>query len=347
LREPKEETASLQRESSRHGCLGSTAKALFCYGVYGISLRTDFSLPLPAASLAPLLEVELSEGMEAFFSRVIRGQELQNRFNWYQYANLRDGSSYVRWSGVGEFLVSSDGRRIACGREPTASAESFQVYLLGQALSFALVKGGFEPLHATVVSVDDGAIAFLGESGAGKSTLAARFLADGYSMLTDDLLVLQQGIDGFWAYPGPPRIKLLPDIAECLPGGTTGGVPINSEATKLVLPLGSRQYCSSPKPLRAIYVLASPHGSNQTETEHPRIELLSRREAFLALAGNTFNYIIVDPHRLQRQLTQMTCLVMAMPVKRLRYPRRMDCFPFLREAILSDVKNRGRNHGQG
>jgi hypothetical protein len=345
LREPKEQTASLQSESSRHGCLGSRGKAIFCYGVYGISLRTDFSLPLPAASLAPLLEVELREGMEAFFSRVIRGIELQNRSNWYQYANLQDGSSYVRWSGVGEFLVSFDGRRIACRREPTASAESFHVYLLGHALSFALVKSGFEPLHGTAVSVDDEAIAFLGESGAGKSTLAASFLADGYPMLTDDLLVLQQGTDGFRAYPGPPRIKLLPDVAECLPGGTTGGVPINSEATKLVLPLGSRQYCSSPKLLREIYVLASPRGGNQAE--HPRIELLSRREAFLALAGNTFNYIIVDADRLQRQLTQVTCLVTAMAVKRLHYPRRMDCFPLLREAILSDVKNSVRNDGQG
>ena len=43
--------------------------------------------------------------------------------------------------------------------------------MLGQALSFALVKQGFEPLHATVAVVDDEAVAFLGHNAFGKSTL--------------------------------------------------------------------------------------------------------------------------------------------------------------------------------
>ena len=86
--------------------------------------------------------------------------------------------------------------------------------MLGQALSFALVRQGFEPLHATVVVVDDHAVAFLGGNAFGKSSLAACFLEAGYRLLTDDLLILRESSDRILAYPGPPRIKLFPKIAE-------------------------------------------------------------------------------------------------------------------------------------
>src|SRR5205823_339252 len=130
-------------------------------------------------------------GSPAMFSQAIGGLDLQSRSDWYHYAHLEDRSSYVRWIGLGEFLVSSDGRRITCAPAPESSIESFQVYLLGQALSFALVKRGFEPLHATAIAVDGEAIALLGKSGFGKSTLAACFLAADHRLLTDDLLLLQ------------------------------------------------------------------------------------------------------------------------------------------------------------
>ena len=88
--------------------------------------------------------------------------------------------------------MSADGRHVAAGHLGNASAESFQSYLLGWVLSFALVKQGYEPLHATAVVVDGKAVAFLGTSGDGKSTLAAAFLHAGHTLLTDDLLLIRE-----------------------------------------------------------------------------------------------------------------------------------------------------------
>jgi hypothetical protein len=85
--------------------------------------------------------------------------------------------------------------------------------MLGQALSFALVKQHLEPLHATVVEIEGEGVAFLGGSAFGKSTIAASFLSAGHRLLTDDLLVLQERAGTIWAYPGPPRIKVFPDVA--------------------------------------------------------------------------------------------------------------------------------------
>ena len=69
--------------------------------------------------------------------------------------------------------------------------------MLGQALSFALIERGFEPLHGTAVVVDGVAAVFLGGSGCGKSSLAASFLATGHRVLTDDLLIVQPSGDRF------------------------------------------------------------------------------------------------------------------------------------------------------
>ena len=196
------------------GTAGSAGRAPHRYSVYGITVWSDVHLALPQDAYGNLSEVELRVATETQLAALVRGVAFHPGSNdWYRYGFLADGSAYVRWNGVGEFLVSSDGRRILCRRYEDASTESFQVYLLGQALSFALVKRGFEPLHATTVVVGGKAAAFLGRSGFGKSTLAASFVEAGHSVLTDDLLIVQPFGAGFLAYPGPPRIKLHPDTA--------------------------------------------------------------------------------------------------------------------------------------
>src|SRR5579864_3207494 len=163
----------------------SGAHSHYSYRVYGLTLISDTQFSLPEHDGGGLAEVEFRTAEATVFRQATTGRNsLSWSDGWFQYAALLDGSSYVRWDGVGEFLVSGDGRHIAGRQAEPASSESFQVYMLGQALSFALVKQGLEPLHATAVVVGGHAAAFLGPSGAGKSTLAACFLEAGHRLLT-------------------------------------------------------------------------------------------------------------------------------------------------------------------
>ena len=67
-----------------------------------------------------------------------------------------------------------------------------------------------------LIVVNGRAVAFLGASTYGKSSLAACFIAAGHRLLTDDTLRLEER-DGQWiAYPGPPRLRLLPKVARTL-----------------------------------------------------------------------------------------------------------------------------------
>jgi hypothetical protein len=333
-----DETQLFNRDGSAKTDLhAQSAEFIHTYGVYGVTLRSHIQLALPDYPGAGLAEIELQLRERDYFADAIAGVPLLwSRYSTYRYAHLQSGASYVRWEDIGEFLVSSDGRLITCCPAHESNHESFQVYLLGQALSFALVKCGFEPLHATCIVVEGQAVAFLGDSGFGKSSLAAYFISAGDRLLTDDLLLLQERPDGFLAYPGPPRLKLLPDMARRYLGGVTGGVPMNSAASKLVLPLDREKVCESPKMLSAIYGLSPPQ--DMPDTQAVDFKYLSSRQAFLELSCNTFNYVILDCDRASRQIKETAHIVNSVPVKRLLHPRSLEALPLVRQAVIKDLR---------
>lgn len=307
----------------------------FRYIVYGVSLHSEIPLALPQSNGSGIAQIELRTAAPEYFHEITRNLSLVARSEWYYYAHLENGSSYVRWLGLGEFLVSAGGGRILCRRAPEAPVESFQVYLLGQALSFALVKSGLEPFHATAIVSGDGAVVLLGDCGFGKSTLAASFLRAGDRLLTDDLLLLRSAkAGGLEVYPGPPRIKLFSNIARRFSRSAAQTVPMNALTDKHVIPLAAAQYWPRAVPLRGIYALAAP---SETHRRSPiRIETLPLRDAFLTLVANTFNRYIVEPDRLQRQVAEVARLLRVMPVKKIFYPRVLARLPEVRAAILAD-----------
>jgi hypothetical protein len=295
-------------------------------------------LPCPEGTGPGVAEVELFDGSAWLFSAGSReGTRRSGRKPWFRYVRRPDGSDYLRWAGLFEFLVSADGRRIACHPLNGTSRQAFHTYLLGQVLSFALLKQGIEPLHSTAVVVDGEAVGFLGDCGYGKSSLGAAFLQAGHPLLTDDLLVVKEVGQGFCAYPGPPRIKLFPHIAKRLLGERVGGSPMNDQTPKLVIPLGrdGKSHRREPAPLRAIYVLAPPRES--ARRDRIVIRALSPRRAVLELLRNTFNTVILDPDRLGRQFDLVGRLASEIPVKVLSFPRTLARLPEVREAIQLDL----------
>lgn len=311
------------------------------YFVYGMSLHSGIPLVLPEHGYGGLGQIELCAAPASCFSEAVRSLRAQPPSDsFYQFAGTRDGSSYVRWEGVGEFLISPDGGRIASRQFDAADAESFQVYLLGQALSFALVKKGFEPLHATTVVVNGEAVVLLGNSGFGKSSLAACFLAAGHRVLTDDLLVCNRRATDSGPTPVRRGSELFPRLARRFLGHAANGVAMNSGTKKLILPLEPVHSCAVPVPLRAIYALIAPREVSRKQSI--RIAALPPRESFMAVVQNTFNSRIVHSARLERQFRQTARVVGTMPVKKVSYPRVLGQLPAVRDAILADLNLSGR-----
>jgi hypothetical protein len=227
--------------------------------------------------------------------------------------------------------VSPRGHRLVLALNG-GKASTQQPWALTQALSFALLKLGFEPLHATAVLVKGGAIAFLGDCGTGKSTLAAAFLKSGDGLVCDDLLVTTPGRDGstWMAHPGLPRVKLLPDSARVLLSRT--GPASAPGSPKRIIPLNGRQICRTPVPLKAIYVLRPRRDARIA------IRSLTRPRACLQLIANTYNPIALEPERLSRQFDWASRLVEQVPVRSLSYPKRLGALPRVRAAVLEDLR---------
>ncbi len=313
--------------------------ARFRYSAYGVGIVSDIPLALPECGGGVLGEIEYRSAKASIFP--VAADE---RFNpaadaWHRYVWLPDGATCVRWKDVGEFRISTDGRSITGWPAAASSAESFLVYMLGQALSFALVIQGFEPLHATAIVVDESAVVFLGESGFGKSSLAACFLDAGYHLLTDDLLVLDDSGGRMLAYPGPARINLFPKVAGRFLPAARQCPPLNGGTAKAILPI-DRASRTSPAELRAIYVLAPPR--DVCRREGVSSQTLSAREAFIELVKSAFNRRLADAGRLRRQFEAMTRLANAFPVRRLAYPRSLDRLPEVRDLVLSELRSRHR-----
>jgi hypothetical protein len=308
----------------------------YLYNVYGIALHSEISLPLPTRGREELAHIALRTQPASFFAGAIEGIPLEQADgSCYQIGRLPDGSCYARWQAVGEFLVSANGLQIYSRQFDETHKESFQVYMLGQALSFALVKRGLEPIHATVLAIHGEAVVFLGDSGFGKSTLAASFISAGHPVLTDDLLMLHITDDGILAYPGPPRIKLFPEIARRFLGEMATGVPMNRDTERVIIPLNANQSCSVPLPVRAIYSLSAPR--DVFRKQPIRIKPLSPRAGLTELVKNTFNRSLVDSDRLTRQLEQTSRLATLLPVRELSIPRDLDRLTEVQQAILSDL----------
>lgn len=304
----------------------------FC--LYGVRLRSSWRLPCPQVDDRDTADIELIEGERSAFIAASRLACKQlHGDEWFSYAELPDGSDYLRWTGLFEFLISADGARIACCSLRSGSVQAFHTYLLGQVISFALLKRGIEPLHSTIVVVNGGAIGFLGDSGYGKSSLAAAFLQAGYPLLTDDMLVMKEHRGEFFAYPGLPRIKLFANVAKAFMRNAIG-TPMNPQTSKLVIPLGRQLRFQKVTPLKALYVLPAP---GRSQTDKISIRKRRQREAFLDVIRNTFNSKITTTERLRQQFALATRLSSAIPFKSLSYPRRLSRLPGVVEKVCADL----------
>jgi len=303
------------------------------HDLYGVRIRTAWPVTGVAVRDQPW-DVELLEGSaEALARAAVYVSPIQSSW-WAQSAVLPDGSAYRRWTNLFEFLVTPDARQIQARLLGRFDHEAMLAYLLVDALSFSMVRLGREPLHATAVVTDRGAIAFLGNSGDGKSTLAAVLLERGAKLLTDDMLVLTRVKNRWLAEPGPPRIKLYRQMAERIFGGVKRGVPMNGATEKLIIPLSATRVSSKAVPLVGIYLLDE---AADVGDPHPTIQRLSAAAAFPRVLAHTAGHYPSEEQRLRRQFEFTTALVRQVPISTLSYRRDESEMSNVHDAVLASL----------
>jgi hypothetical protein len=162
---------------------------------------------------------------------------------------------------------------------------TFRLPLLGVVMGILLHQRGYFTLHASAVSMDGAAVAFIGEKRAGKSTLAAALQGRGHSLLTDDIAALGIGDNGrIDVQPSFPQIKLWPESASAL-GHDLSALPTLSDGLDKRALRASTAFCYHAVPLRRIYVL--DRGAKLIE-ERPVSERITGGSAFKVLISQTY-----------------------------------------------------------
>ena len=220
------------------------------------------------------------------------------------------------YSDGASFAVGRDGCHLWADWPAGYAIEDAATYLVGPVLGFVLRLKGITPLHASAVSIENHAVAFVGTAGAGKSTTAAAFARSGFSVISDDVVPLREVCQEIVVVPGYPRVNLWPDSVEALLG-SEGALPqITPTWAKRYLPLDQSQcrFESRRLPLGAIYIFEERDPGRSASM----IEEMTPADALLALVANTYVNYVLDRDMRRREFELLSRLVTNVPVRRLR-----------------------------
>jgi hypothetical protein len=217
------------------------------YALYGTTLRTDESVPeLPTSGTHGVWHFSrgpLSPPADAVWTPVWK---LRDGAPWLSVASV-GAAFHFAFTDTADFLVDPDRRTILNLIEDGPDA-TVRHLLIDQVLPL-LLSLEVLVLHASAVSIDGRAVAFVGPAGAGKSTLALALADIGMPVLSDDALAVADCGGVLTAFPSYPGLRLWPDAL-----GARDSAPVApySEKKRLVTGL---PFARSPLPLADVYVL--------------------------------------------------------------------------------------------
>lgn len=232
------------------------------------------------------------------------------------------------WPEVGAFEVL-EGSTITMEPAPDTDDDTLRLTLLGPLLATVLHQRGYLVLHASGLGGQGGAIAVCAHSGTGKSTTAALLADQGYTLLTDDLLVVDLDHAEPRILPGGAGIKLWDASVAALGREPTELNTIGARYSKRAL---SHQPSEKARPLRALYVLTKGHAQKPRVIPRPRavVEVMSRSycSELLRFTDGT------------RNLSQASALVRQVPVYHLERGESFDEFDDWSADLLTSVHDR-------
>jgi len=242
----------------------------------------------------------------------------------------------LAYADATRFVIDGDAKHLWGASPRPLSAGHLAIYLQGPLMGFVLRLRGVTALHASAVCINGRAVVLCGPREAGKSTTAAALALRGVPVLCDDIATINEKNEEFQMESGCPRICLWPDAVLDLLGSPDALPRLIPAWEKCFLPLdGSRaRFEPNKQPVGAIYLLA-PRGE---QTNAPRVEDLSSREALLELVKNTYMNWLLDRRQRAAEFNSLSKLVSQVPVRRIvphPDPRRIGA---LCDLIADDVQ---------
>jgi hypothetical protein len=173
-------------------------------------------------------------------------------------------------------LRAVGGHTIMLDAPSTVDPANLARWVLGPASTAILYQRNTLPLHASAVAIDGSVVALLAPSGLGKSTLAAALVANGASLVSDDVVAVRQAHDGSLAvWPGTTALRLLPESCTALERACFEASHSDPDGKRIMVPLGAPAACE--RPLAALFLLELGEAVAATAISGPALLMRLRR----------------------------------------------------------------------
>jgi hypothetical protein len=322
---------------------GDRQDELDAHSLFGYLVTSDLTLqfaPTACCRGAPDLAISRQDDLatDAFrrTSPVYVSQRLDPYGEPWFALYQTGGRDVLAFAKTGEIAITDEliqYRPIADERLPWLAQ-----ILLGTGLSFWLERRSIVVLHASVVDVDDHAVAFLATSGSGKSTLAAAFVSTGHPLISDDLLAIRADDSGLWALPGLPGMRLWPAEAARLAGDAQHLPRVLPGIEKRWVstgPGGYGPFAQRPVPVGCILL------PSRVVEEVDGVELgpVRPRDGFVELARHSFaGRLAVAAGLAMHRTSVLARLTASVPIAGLRYSDGLDRLPEVVKGIETAVR---------
>jgi hypothetical protein len=120
-------------------------------------------------------------------------------------------------------ILIENGSEVTIEPAPGTDLTEARALVMGPVQAVLWHQRGLLPLHASVVGGGGRAVALAGPSGIGKSTLAAALSRKGFSVLADDICIVDTA-NGAEILPSTPRLRLWRDALDHF-GISVNGLP--------------------------------------------------------------------------------------------------------------------------
>ncbi len=248
--------------------------SIYKYHSFGLNIESSIELP-------ELLKARFNKGdVKIKFGN--NPKQVPNIKTSGALFQASENSFLLKLNSIGSFHVQN-GSDISIEKAANANEDDLRLILLGSVFGALLHQRGLLPIHGSCVHKNGITTVFSGISGAGKSSLAAMLVNRGYTLIADDISVLELSNDTTMVTPGIPHMKLWHDVMIELNKNPSDHKKVRSQLLKYRVP-NENHVIEESLHLNQIIILRSRNISTFS------IKEIHGVEKFELLKNNTFRY---------------------------------------------------------
>lgn len=191
------------------------------------------------------------------------------------------GLEYSAFFNKGGYYIIKNGNEIIFEMKEGYTTAIVSGWLLGFAMTMALLQKRVLAIHCSAVTADDGAFIISGEPGAGKSSLTRKLLERDYKIMADDVAAVKIKDDHAVVYPAFPFQKLCRNEVESRNFDMNELIYIGEDKDKFLVPVKDK-FVAQPQKLKFMLFL------RKGDVDEVIVKKLSGLEQLMAIRQNVF-----------------------------------------------------------